>query len=139
MRLLRRVGVTLLLGLGLIEAGSAQTLRLQGAFQFRTDAQSQELLGDQVCFYPDAASSRLLPRKASDPRLAWFCISSSAQARQLLHIEAELSPSSCGLQGQALIEVEAYRVYEGEGDGHDLAQLRRVISVSKPRPLPCRP
>lgn len=114
-----------------------QTLRLEGRYDYRTDEESRDVLGRQVCFLPSAASARLLPRTPSDRRLAWFCFSDSEEAARAFSFPLAAQAGTCGVTGTALIDVAGYQVYQGEGDGNDVATLVQVLSKSSPAALPC--
>jgi hypothetical protein len=114
-----------------------QTLRLEGRYDYRTDEGSQEVLGRQVCFAPSAASARLLPRRPSDKRLAWFCFTDSEQAARAFGFPLTAQAGACGVTGTASIDVARYQVYQSEGDGNDVATLVQVHSKSAPALLPC--
>jgi hypothetical protein len=114
-------------------------LQLDGRFEYRTDAESQSILGNQICFFPSTQSAALLPRAPGDERLAWFCFSDTEQAAKHLNIALQPKPGACGTTGTATVEVEDYRVFVREGEGNDVAALRLVLQQSKSSPLPCKP
>ncbi|MBT9495055.1 MAG: hypothetical protein IV107_22510 [Paucibacter sp.] len=114
-----------------------KSLTLDGRFEYRTDAESQSVIGDQICFFPSAKSSPLLPRWSGDQRLAWFCFSQTARAAKQLSIPLQFIPGTCGVAGTATVEIDDYVVYASEGDGNDSAALRSVLKKSTAIPLPC--
>jgi hypothetical protein len=119
------------------QATGASDVRLDGKYEYRTDPQSRELLGDSVCFFPSSASASRVPRERGDRRDVWFCFSNRSAAQRQLHIPGKPARGSCGYHGTAVIEVSGYKVYRGEGDGHDTATLRKVHKAQKPIALPC--
>lgn len=108
-----------------------------GRYEYRTDEESREMLGEQVCFYPSEPSSANVPRPTGDRRLAWFCFTNSDQAARLFGFELKSGSHGCGFEGNAKITVTSYQRYTGEGDDHDVAMLDAVLEKSKPAPLPC--
>lgn len=116
---------------------ASQTLQFDGRFEHRTDPESQEIIGNQICFYPSVKSSSSLPRAPEDRRLPWFCFSETESAAKQLQISLQAPVGVCGTTGTATVEVDNYKVYSGEGDDNDLASLRMVLKQSKPLPLPC--
>jgi hypothetical protein len=121
---------------GAVEAHN-QTLRLEGRYEYRTDEESLEVLGRQVCFVPSASSAKLLPRRPSDRRLAWFCFTDSEQAARAFGFPLAALAGACGVTGTASIDVSAFQVFHDEGDGNDVATLVHVHSKSVPARLPC--
>jgi len=134
-----KIGVfaSLILSVGFLNSVSAQELRLDGRFEYRTDEESRDVLGDQVCFFPDSLTARLLPREKSDRRLAWFCFSNAADAKRMLNVPSSKPARSCGYAGKAVVTVTDYKVYRGEGDGNDVALLKSVGSASKSETIKC--
>lgn len=112
-----------------------QALRLSGSFEYRTD---EVILGEQVCFYPDVESARLISREKTDARMAWFCFIDTLTAKRMLRIPKPLA-GSCGYRGDAVVDVYGYRVTTVEGDDNDLALLKRVVKLHKSGPLKCDP
>jgi hypothetical protein len=116
-------------------AGSDSSLA--GRYVYRSDAQSVEMLGGLVCFYPDGGSAKLLPRSESDRRLAWFCFRNDAQAKLLLGIEKLNAGDGCGLQGTAQVRIAEYSLAKQDSDDFDSALLRSVSHLSSPEPVDC--
>lgn len=74
-----------------------------------------------ICFFPDAASARLLPRLAGDERTSWLCFTNPSEARRIL-------PDDAG--GRALtVTIADYRYAYSFTDVHNEARL--VDSVSE--------
>lgn len=112
-------------------------LTFEGRFEFRTDQESLEIIGKQVCFFPAPPISKSIPRPAGDHRLPWFCFSNSAVAASRLGISMSAHPKSCGIRGTATVVVMGYNHYSGEGDGNDVAELETVLNKSQPEPVQC--
>lgn len=127
----------LILSIGIANSVVAQELRLEGRFEHRTDEESRDMFGDQVCFFPDRLTAGQLPRETVDRPLAWFCFTNTVEAERKLRIPAPASAKSCGYAGTAVVTVNGYQVYRGEGDGNDLAVLRSVASVCKGETIRC--
>ena len=119
-------------------AAAAASLTVEGRFERLTDAESMEMLGGAVCFYPSEQSSKLLPRPASDLRLPWFCFTNTRQAMRLLAVPPSASKGiACGHRGNATLRVADYVVYRLEGSGFDTARLLAVHRKSAVEPIPC--
>lgn len=131
------VFASLILAVGLVNSVFAQELRLEGRFEYRIDEESRDVLGDQVCFFPDSLTARQLPREKSDRRLAWFCFTDTSDAKRKLNIPRSTPAMSCGYSGNAVITVTDYKVYRGEGDGNDVALLKKVVSASISEAIKC--
>lgn len=117
---------------------AANEISVSGRYEYRTDAQSLEMLGDMPCFYPGPESAKLLPRPAGDKRLAWFCFKNKEESKKLLNIPEQIKGKNCGISGQAVLKVANYVSYNGEGDGVDTAVLVTVTEKSAPRKLACK-
>jgi hypothetical protein len=115
----------------------AQELRLEGRFEYRTDEESRDVLGEQVCFFPERSTAGFVPRDKSDRRLVWFCFSNTSDAKRMLQIPSLLPAKSCGYAGNAAITIADYRLYRGEGDGNDVALLKKAALVSKGVSIEC--
>jgi len=109
-----------------------------GRYEYRRDAESLEVLGDAVCFFPSPGSAQAPPRLRSDRRLAWFCFTDTRRSKKMLGIQSPPRTNACGLTGEATVRVENYVPYVGEGDGFDTASLHSVRRLSKVRMLPCQ-
>ncbi|WP_200228214.1 hypothetical protein [Rubrivivax gelatinosus] len=133
------ISALILCAIAYLEAdASSDVLRLEGGFEYRSDEESRDILGDQVCFYPEGRSASLVPRDKADQRLVWFCFRNTADAKQMLQVPASPSTGACGIRGRAQVEVADYWVYRGEGDGNDLAILKVVISASSGEAIACQ-
>jgi hypothetical protein len=112
----------------------AGTVVLSGTYERRLDPTTRELLGEQVCFVPDAASKGLVPREEGDMRLPWFCFSNRDRAALLLSLPTK---GGCGHFGTATVVVSHYVADRAEATVFDTAQLDRVLTASRPEPLAC--
>lgn len=119
-------------------AFAENTMMVKGKYELRTDAESLEIIGDFVCFYPDSSSAKLLPRSAKDVRIPWFCFNNSTEAKKLLGISLTEDKSSCGVSGSALVKVKDYRVALGEGEQFDTATLLLVKDSFNQKPTQCQ-
>ena len=111
-------------------------IKITGSYTYRTDEQSQEIIGDLVCFTPDPSSKKLIPRQKNDFRDVWFCFNNSAEALKLLNVKSELN-NKCGYEAEAKVIVKDYKVYSGEGDGFDTADLVSVTYVAPQKIMSC--
>lgn len=116
---------------------TATEITLSGRYEYRTDEESLDIVGRQVCFFPSASSAGKVPRPASDKRISWFCFSNSETAARMLGFSLKAPAKACGIRGQAMVTVSDYILYTKEGDGNDVATLRTVVQQSAPETLPC--
>jgi hypothetical protein len=139
MAIMSRIRFHHLLFLGIVSTASAAgaPLTFEGRYEFRTDDESLDVLGNQVCFFPAERTSATVPRPAGDKRLPWFCFANSKSAAHMFGFKLAKHAKGCGVFGNALVSVSNYKRYAGEGDGNDIATLMTVSSTSPPKPLPC--
>lgn len=119
------------------ECIAQSNLTLSGRFEHRTDPESLDMYQNLVCFYPSPESAKLLPRPENDGRLAWFCFKNDEASKTLLGIPQKEVKNSCGYEGEAIVQVEKYAAYLGEGDGFDVALLQSASNISELKSLPC--
>jgi hypothetical protein len=112
-------------------------ITFEGRYEFRTDAESLEIIGEQICFFPTKPSSKNVPRAKGVRRLPWFCFTNSSEAAHLLGVALNDRSNECGFKGSAKINVSSYKRYIGDGGGNDVAILDAVLFVSKPENLTC--
>ena len=118
--------------------GAAEAkITLEGRYEYRTDPESLEMLGEQVCFFPSKPSSENVPRPIGDHRVPWFCFTNSKQVAHLFGFKLNASSHECGFKGNAKIKVTGYKRYPGDGDDNDVAMLDAVLKKTKPVSLPC--
>jgi hypothetical protein len=133
----RRV-LTVLLVLSSLGANAiARENTFSGHYEYRTDEESLDIIGRQVCFFPSEPSARQVPRFAGDKRHPWFCFSNSEAAAKMLGFRLKAPAKGCGIRGDATVTVSDYVLYTKEGDGNDAATLRAVVQKSIPEPMPC--
>lgn len=116
-----------------------KNLTLSGEYSYFTDEMSLEMMGQNICMYPDATTAKLVPRKKGDARDVWFCFTDFEQARAALEIPEATPANSCGFKGNLTVEVKDYKVNEAENDDFDVATLVKVISHEKPSTIECQP
>lgn len=133
----RSVQAALLLLASLGAHAVAAAMTLSGRYEYRTDPESLDVIGRQVCFFPSEPSARQVPRPAGDRRLPWFCFSNPEAAARMLGLRLDPPHKNCGVRGNATVTVDNYVLYTKEGDGNDIATLMSVVRQSKPEPLPC--
>lgn len=109
---------------------------LEGTYEFRSDQNSLEIRGKQICFFPNESSAKIIPKLPEDIRLSWFCFSNTEYAAYALNISLADS-TNCGVDGLAKIVVADYEIFKEEGEGNDLAKLLEVIEISNTKPLLC--
>jgi hypothetical protein len=114
---------------------AADPVELAGRYEYRTDAESLNIIGDAVCFFPDTTSVARVPRPRPTNRTSWFCFTATDAARAAFAIPNAKSP--CGYAGVGTVIVSNYEPYLGEGDGHDVAELVRVVSSEPPSEIAC--
>ncbi|MBF6023973.1 hypothetical protein [Lysobacter niastensis] len=119
-----------------LATSAADPLHFEGRFEFRTDAESLDVVGRQVCFFPDQNTARIAPRGADDRRMVWFCFKNTDAAFAALKIP-RATKDGCGFQGAAAVEVVGYVADRQEGDGNDTAELVRASKVSDLAPIAC--
>ncbi len=129
------LALALATGVSMTSLAGPDSVELSGQYEYRTDAESLNIIGDAVCFFPDPASIERVPRARPLGRTLWFCFSGTPRARAALAIPD--APSPCGYRGNGKVIVSNYKPYLGEGDGHDVADLERVISSELPQKIPC--
>jgi hypothetical protein len=109
----------------------AGELVLDGLYSYY--GQNDEVIGDQVCFYPEKEFTRFIPRERNDHRDAWFCFRNTSQAKAIFAIDHSLfdDPTVCSVNGVGTIKISKYMVDQTEGDVNDLADLVEVTKKSQ--------
>lgn len=110
---------------------------LEGRYEYRTDEESLEIRGKQVCFFPSKSSSKSISRPSGDYRIPWFCFKNSEQAAHLFGFSINQNSHKCGFEGNAKIKISNYIRYGGEGDANDIATLDAVLKSTKPHTISC--
>lgn len=129
----------ILLGITAGTSVAASTMVLSGEYTFYTDEMSLEMIGQNICMFPDAQSGKQIPRSKGDERDLWFCFSDFQQARKALDVPAAPPKQGCGYSGKLTVEVADYRINEQQNDDFDVARLVKVISHDKPEVIECQP
>ena len=113
------------------------TATLTGEVKRRTDEQTLELIGDQICFFPIEKSAEVIPMKKADQRTRWFCFSNRLPAATLLRIPTQNKTQHCGYTSTATIVIRDYVINLQESDVFDTAHLLKVRSASPVTPIAC--
>jgi|SRR6185369_11629005 len=92
-----------------------------------------EVIADQVCFYPTKEFTRFIPRESNDHRKAWFCFRNTSKAKTLFAVDTRLfdDPTVCSVNGAATVRITNYMVDRTEGDVNDQADLMEVTETSQ--------
>lgn len=128
---------TLIASLNVAAAG--KSLTLSGEYTYYTDEMSLEMMGQNICMFPDANTAKLVLRPKGDARDVWFCFTDFGQARVALDIPEAAPEKGCGFKGNITAEVKDYSVNQAENDDFDVATLVKVISHEKPVVIECQP
>lgn len=110
---------------------------VSGTIERRTDDDSTEMIGDQVCLFPEKVSAKVIPRGTDDSRDPWFCFSNRIAAMKLLQVPNQKPKGVCGYRLEATVQVTDYIVNFNESEVFDTARLVQVVSRGIPRNLPC--
>lgn len=110
---------------------------VSGKVERRTDNDSTEMLGDQLCMFPEKVSAKAIPREPDDSRIPWFCFSNRIAAMKQLQIPNQKPKGTCGFHLEATIQVADYVVNRAESAVFDTARLVQVVSRGIVRKLPC--
>ncbi|MDP2229006.1 MAG: hypothetical protein Q8J78_16195 [Moraxellaceae bacterium] len=113
------------------------TMVMTGRFERRQDAETLDWRGDRVCFFPEAADVKKLPR-VFDSRPPMFCFSNSRSAVTQLQLPAQPPAGSCGIGGRATVNISRYIVENGVGETYDMAMLNQVSDVTPLTAVPCK-
>lgn len=110
---------------------------VSGTIERRTDSDSTEMIGDQVCLIPKGASAKVIPRESGDSRDPWFCFSNRISAMKKLHMPNKKPKGACGYRLEATVQVTDYVADRTESTVFDTARLVQVVAQSAIRNLPC--
>lgn len=108
---------------------------LQGKYEYRTDAESQDMQGRLICFFPEARFSPPFSQQKEN-KTYWFCFANTKKAARLLAIDLN-TKQPCGLQGQATVRVDHYQLAKSDTDNNDSATLKQVLKKTKSHPITC--
>lgn len=112
-----------------------QELILNGKYEYRTDSESLDYLGDVVCYFPDKEAAELLKRPDKSKRLVWFCFDQNNEAKKALNVPKK-KINHCGFTGFASVKIANYKDYGGFQA--DTAKLEEVLSLGKVAEIPCK-
>ena len=59
------LALALATGVSMTSLAGPDSVELSGRYEYRTDAESLNIIGDAVCFFPDTASTERVPRAAA--------------------------------------------------------------------------
>ena len=103
----------------------------------RTDKESLEHVGDNLCFTVSGVSGIHIPRDG-DQRAAWFCFSERDAAIRSLKLPSTPAKATCGYRAPATVVVGNYVVNRQESEVFDTASLLVVKHRGPLSPIPCR-
>jgi hypothetical protein len=115
----------------------AGQVTVSGTIERRTDDDSTEMIGDQICLFPERASAKAIPREAGDSRDPWFCFSNRISAMKKLQVPSKKPKGACGYRLEATVQVTDYVADRTESTVFDTARLVQVVAQSAIRNLPC--
>jgi hypothetical protein len=110
---------------------------VSGTIERRTDDDSTEMIGDQVCLIPEKVSAKVIPRGVDDLRDPWFCFSNRVAAMKLLQVPNQKPKGACGYRLEATVKVTDYIADRTESTVFDTARLIQVVDRGAIRNLPC--
>jgi hypothetical protein len=112
-------------------------LTLSGRFERLQDSITLDWRGDRVCFFPDAAQAKLLPRAFATNKPAMFCFNNTRFAISTLGLPPQPPANECGMTGTATVSISRYVVENGVGETYDLATLVKAQNISPLKSVPC--
>lgn len=112
-------------------------LTLNGRFERLQDSITLDWRGDRVCFYPDAAQVKLLPRAFASNKPAMFCFTNTRSTIAALGLPPQPPAGACGMAGTATVSISRYVVENGMGETYDLATFVKADNVSPLKTVPC--
>ena len=84
MRIIKLIGITCLMFS--FNASATQEIILNGKYEYRTDSESLEHLGDLVCYFPNKETAKLVKRTTKSKRTVWFCFTPNNEAKIALNV-----------------------------------------------------
>ena len=95
-----------LLGYLMSASAAAGAVTVTGTYGHRTDDESLQMLGGLLCFRPDEASAKRLPRPPRTSSLTWFCFQNSKTAMKQLGInDGPSGRTKRGSRGRAAVRI----------------------------------
>ena len=116
-------------------ASANQELILNGKYEYRTDSESLEYLGDLVCYFPNEETAKLIKRTKKSKRMVWFCFVPNNEAKIALNVPKKKT-NHCGFTSPTSIIVTNYK--DLGGFQADTAKLEKVLSLGKVTEIPCK-
>ena len=116
-------------------ASANQELILNGKYEYRTDSESLEYLGDLVCYFPNEETAKLIKRTKKSKRMVWFCFVPNNEAKIALNVPKKKT-NHCGFTNPTSIIVTNYK--DLGGFQADTAKLEKVLSLGKVTEIPCK-
>ena len=116
-------------------ASANQGLILNGKYEYRTDTESLEYLGDLVCYFPNEETAKLVKRTKKSKRMVWFCFVPNDEAKIELNVPKKKT-NHCGFTRPASIIVTNYK--DLGGFQADTAKLEKILSLGKVTEIPCK-
>ena len=108
--------------------------RTPGPFAFTGQYEvNLEMLSGFLCFRPDKATEKFVPRPAGDERLGWFCFRNNLEAFKILGMDkvGELGKDCIAIKGEASIRTKDHQLFIGDTAGADLMTLTEVTKMVK--------
>ncbi len=112
-------------------------VQLDGMVERRTNKETLELVGDNLCFIVSDSSRTQIPRDG-DSRQAWFCFSERDDAIRALRLPDRPAKATCGYRVPATVVVGDYVVNRQESEVSDTATLVAVRHRGALSAIPCQ-
>ncbi|MFP5430528.1 MAG: hypothetical protein ACLGHE_06050 [Gammaproteobacteria bacterium] len=112
-------------------------LTLSGRFERLQDSITLDWRGDRVCFFPEAAQVKQLPRAFASNKPAMFCFNNTRSAINALGLPPQPPAGACGMSGTATVSISRYVVENGMGETYDLATFVKADNVSPLKSVLC--
>ncbi|HQZ58786.1 MAG TPA: hypothetical protein PLQ39_03690 [Acinetobacter sp.] len=111
---------------------------LTGTYSRILDPQYLEYMGDTICFEPNKASSRLIPRQKGDTSEVRFCFSNFDKAEKVFQLPNTIKKNYCQYEGQATIYIKDYKLFTEETEGFNATQLIAAKNISPAKAVKCK-
>lgn len=110
---------------------------LTGTYSRNLDPEYIDYMGDAICFKPDSAYTKLIPRPKGDTRTAWFCFSNFDKAKATFKLSNQIKKGYCTYEGKATITIKNYDLFFIESEGFDLTQLVSAKNITPAKAVKC--
>lgn len=110
---------------------------LTGQYSRVLEQEYLDYMGDNICFYPDATSAKLIPRDKNDMRSVWFCFSNFKTAKATFNIPDQIKSGYCEYKGRATVRIKNYDIFIVESEGSDYAKLLSAKNISPAKAVKC--